>query len=301
MKKITKLISNTIIRVKFKRITGGFYRPARIRKYEYETKVYEDEERKILKTSYPAVVYKPYLPMGSEKEIDPKTFITGWKKGETPQPKRKDKNKAIQGKRRGHKKGECDNIIKMTQESIRIARQKHRAMKNQRKLKSANSKNGTITIDFIDEKGDISTKTFPSKNLMKNQEFKKWALAVSIKHINFKRKRGDKDAERVKSELAKKAHKDSPKYEAKRAKRRAKFEALVKKAVEHAKTKGKVVTNSKMKVDAKPHKELEWDEIKKLNKKKTKEQLKEEALVQADTNLKEQKVIEKPQNIKAAA
>lgn len=129
---------------------------------------------------------------------------------------------------------------------------KMRTKKNRRLLGSASGKNGNITVFFTDHNKKITTKVFPSKKILTNNEFKMWASSETIVDIKFHRKAEDKNKELKASELARKTQKESPKYLAKKAKRNKTFEEranlykeLAKKAKQFAKNKGKTIIKIK--------------------------------------------------------
>ena len=183
---------------------------------------------------------------------------------------------------------------KAKQEKIKANHAKHRELRNKRLLGKANSKTGNVTVFFKNSNGEMTTKVFPSKGLLRNQEFKDWSTNKNIVEIRFKRKRGDKDKEVAKSKQANVEHRAKKQAEKKlRAEKRCKeeYDSLAKKAVENAEVNSWDKKNKSIINNLKPFKSLTWKEIKNLNKESLtidKEKIIGPIpLVEADTDLKQ--------------
>ena len=256
MKKIKK-ISQEIIRVKFKRVLSNkkieYSRPIAIKKILFKETVY-DNTGKILNQNNISEFFNMKTVIEFGKGLPADSFITEWKKGETPQPKRKEKNKGIEGKRRGHKRPDgwdANKASEMKQEhaNIAYARAERREKKNQRVLGKANAKTGTVIVEFTGPNKERMTKTFPSKGLLRNNEFNELAKNFfdSTTIIKFKRKKGEREKEIAVSEEKRKNYKKSEKYLKRKQevleRRKKEYDELAAKSVEHSKVKGKEITN----------------------------------------------------------
>lgn len=206
--KNTKILSSKIIRVRFKRDKKNeFYKTIPIKEISFSDNTVEYFHMKsVIEYGKSRFSKKDFITKDSEK----------WVKGETPKPKRKEKNKGIEGKRRGTKK-KIDNIIKQKQENTAIKRATHRELKNKRILNNANSKKGIVTVEYTFTQQGIkirATKVFPSKGLLRNEDFKRFVKQFfdSETVIKFRRKRGQKETDIKKANEARIAYRNSEKH-----------------------------------------------------------------------------------------